>query len=344
MSGQDPNGNIYNETVTELAEGCSTSFFEAYPPIQENSFETNRYCSASIHNRLELSTLIQRVLSNPNDSLSGHSEKHSYEFAEVFHNLNNRLKTGDLVLETDDNSISFQDNPNSFARIPRYRLTTREIQTREVEKFFPVQYAIELSHIDLESKSKAKHIRKLLETDPAFGMITGLCTIASSRFTDTPELQKEDLFRAFGDKLDFFTTNNKEHRGIIINLLLDLDNIHNTSLYEETLNKLYRLFPKLTRSHYAIKKGTFIDKFKPLMVLGSSEEYLQGYLDRHDIKITPSIVGYLENKGVFDRITNSIITCYLDHSYKQDQHLSLCHTSDSEWGITKYLNQYSKNQ
>jgi hypothetical protein len=148
---------------------------------------------------------------------------------------------------------------------------------------------------------------------------------------------KDDLFRAFGADLPFFTTNNKEHRGTIINILGDYNNIHNVALYEETIEKLYRLFPKLQNSTLSRHKSSFTDRFKPIMLFGSSEEFLQEYLNLHpEINITPSLVKSLDRKGLFNRMTSSIITCYLDHSYRQEQKLSRCHTSE-DWGILKFV-------
>lgn len=335
--GQHTTENQYQETVNEIAEECSKSFYAAYPPVTEIVQEgalTGGF-SASSYDRNENALFVKQILNTPEEHLSSHSEKHIMEFPHVFRELRESFAKGDLVFEYLSRRWNIKDFENSFAQVPRYKLTTEHEITRYVRKYLPVQYANELSFYNIDSKNKEKHIRKLLRVDPAMGFMTGLSLLKMSDYTDTPQFLKDDLFEAL-DETDFVRLNNWEHKNMLKNLIENYYNPHNVLLYEEILQEASSFFPELKKSQLARQKGEFTDRFKPLIIFSSSAEHLQGYLETHpDIHLNTALVTNLDQRGLLTRITSNIITAYLDHD-KPDFVLSVSPNNEN-WGLKNYI-------
>jgi hypothetical protein len=340
MTNQDPTN--YNETVDQLAENCAQNFFSSYPPIQyresvESEIESgkNYNFSVSVRNASEICDLIEIVTQKPSLFLSKHAERHSAEIPEAAYYIKEGFQNNQLAMKTVEQHADLTETPNGLLIVPRYLITTKEKMVRQVTRFLPTQYAIELSHLNVDSKSKSKHIRRLLEIDPALGIMTGISLVKASTYTRTPQFVHEDFFRALGDKLDFFTENNPEHQESILNMIKEFKNVYNSSEYEDTLEELYEIFPNLPNSQLARTKGEFTDVFKPLMLFSSSEGHLQSYLRMHpEIKMTPTMTEALERKGLFGKMTSHVISSYLNHQ-RAPQVLSKCHTQDN-WGLMEF--------
>lgn len=336
------NPTNYNETVDKLSESCAKNFFLSYPPLEERNPiqgeiepSMNYNFSVSAINASEICDLVDIVTQNPSPFLSRHAEKHSAEIPEATYYIKEALMNDQLAMKTVEQHADLTKTPNGLLIVPRYLITTRENMERQVTRFLPLQYSIELSHLNVDSKSKAKHIRKLLEVDPALGIMTGISLIKASTYTRTPQFVHEDFFRALGDKLDFFTENNPDHQESVLNIIKDFKNVYNSSEYEEILEELYDIFPTIPYSELSRTKGEFTDVFKPLILFSSSEGHLQSFLRLHpNIKMSPTMTDTLGKKGLFGRMTSHIISSYLNHQ-KAPQVLSKCHTQDN-WGLLEY--------
>jgi hypothetical protein len=341
MLHQDPTN--YSETIDQIAESCSNNFYGMYPPIDnrniiDGELEPAMNYHFSVHNNSgsEICELVDIITENPEPFLSTHAQKHTAEIPESAYYLKQALENDQLAMKPVEQRTDLSKTPNGLLVVPRYLITTREVMERNVIRFLPIQYAIELSHLDVDSKSKAKHIRRLLEVDPALGIMTGIALIKASTYTKSPQFVHEDLFRALGDKLDFFTENNPEHQDSILYLIRDFKNVYNSSEYQDTLEDLYEVFPKIPYSKASNTKGEFKDRFKPLILLSSSEGHLHSYLRLHpEIRLTPKLNDRLAQQGLFAKITSHIISSYLNHE-KAEQVLSKCHTQDN-WGVLEYL-------
>jgi hypothetical protein len=329
----------YKETVGQIADECSASFYEAYPPIEDipqEALEVYGF-SASPYNGREVTLFVNRVLNSPEEHLSSHSEKHIRELPQVFTELRKSFRSGDLIFENVSRRWDIRNHDNSFAEVPRYKLTTAKEKNRTISKYLPVQYANELSFYNVDSRNKAKHIRRLLSFDPGMGFMTGLSLLKMSDYTDTPQFLREDLFEVL-DETEFIRTNNYDHRNLLKSLIENYYNPHSVLLYEETLQEASSFFPELKTSFLAKEKGEFIDRFKPLIIFSSSVEHLQGYLETHpEITLNTALVNNLQRRGLLSRMTSNIITSYLDHR-KPDFVLSVS-SANENWGLKNYLDE-----